>query len=69
MTKLQLCQHDIIKGSLSCKHEMFQTHNSHLVFIGFTVPEVYKQEASGLQTEAAKLDLMSLITVNIFLLQ
>lgn len=37
---------------------MFQTHNSHLVFIGFTVPEVYKQEASGLQTEAAKLDLM-----------
>lgn len=33
------------------------------------VPEVYKQEASGLQTEAAKLDLMSLITVNIFLLQ
>lgn len=54
---------------MSCKHEMFQTHNSHLVFIGFTVPEVYKQEASGLQTEAAKLDLMSLITVNIFLLQ
>lgn len=42
---------------------MFQTHNSHLVFAGFTVQE----KASGLQTGAEKLsDRMAQIGVEYF---